>query len=88
MLGNTKSANEITTNEAQHNIPLNSNTSSDTVIPIEPPPVLIYREALEVITPDDEHTQTIDNDAQDNVVLSRTSSLDNINSCFDELADQ
>ena len=41
MLGNTKSANEITANEVPPNVPLNSNTNSDTVIPIEAPPVLI-----------------------------------------------
>ena len=39
MLENTKSINKITANEGPPNIPLTSNTSSDTVIPIEAPPV-------------------------------------------------
>ena len=48
---------------------------------------MILKVALEVITQDDEYTQTIDSDVQNKVFLSRTSSPDNINSCFDELAD-
>lgn len=94
----TESTNEITASNVSPDGSLVANGNSNNVIPIKAPSILTYTEAL-AITPDDltstedetqddlTSVQALDNNAQAIVLLSRERSPDNVNTCFDELAD-
>jgi len=87
ILENIESTNEITANEVSPDRLLESYSINNKTIPTESPSVLLHDESLEDITQELTCPQGIDDNSPTVSFLSRMSSQEDVNTCFDELAD-